>query len=954
MARLASLGPLAFVACLVGACAPSRSSEPTRQTSRAATLVADLRARGVLPVGAPGAGGLQVVVPARAQSALRIAASADVTLEVGPLGARDQAGHFVDGATVFEDADHETDVVYTASPAHVEEIRVLRSPSASNVARYELRVGPGVATLRLVAGRVQVVDRAGLVRIESAPVVAVDALGVHRAGVVRLTPQTKASWTLETEVDVQGLVYPIAIDPAWTPAGSLATGRMEHVAVRLPSGKVLVAGGVAGTTVLSDAELYDPATNTWSAAGAMSTVRRAASAVLLSTGKVLVAGGHASLSYPFTDLTSADLYDPATGTWSAAAPLNVGRAAAAMVTLPSGKVLFAAGYYNNSAEIYDPAANTFTTVAALSSPRWSPTGSLLPSGKVLVTGGVDGSGYTQSVTELYDPATNTWSPGAAMAKQRSRHAAATLPSGKILVAGGNPGAVYLSDAEVYDPSTDGWTTLAPMALGRSGLALATLPSGHVLAVGGNFSSSTAEVFDPSAAAWRVVTGDGATRLDPTVTLLPSGLALVAGGSSGGSTFLFGELALGAACTQNGECVSAHCVDGVCCSTACAGTCSACDVTGAKGTCTTVAGAPHGSRSCAPYDVCAGGACATSCATTTDCAADFFCSSGKCVPTRSNGLACSAGTDCKSGLCVDGVCCGAACGGQCEACDVPGMLRHLRPRRWAAPRGAHRVLYRGRARHPVRHQVRRRGPDQVRLPVEHRRVRRRRVQGRHRATDERVQRQRAVHGDREDLRGVRLRGDGVQGHVRGDDRLRRRVLLQGRRVHRHRGPRDRLHDGRDLRERPLRRGGVLRERELRERLVVRDARQEGHLREDQRRELLDRRRVRQRRVRRRRVLRDGLQRAVRGLRPREQQGDLRTGGRRAARHPPALRRRGRGLQGPGVRRRGRPHQVRGLRVRLGHHLRHGLVRGLDVHPHVDLRRQGRLRDGQDDLLRALRL
>src|SRR6184192_3520023 len=73
--------------------------------------------------------------------------------------------------------------------------------------------------------------------------------------------------------------------------GSLATARNGHTATLLPNGKVLIAGGRNGNSGLARAELYDPASGTWSATGSLATARAFHTATLLPNGKVLVAGG---------------------------------------------------------------------------------------------------------------------------------------------------------------------------------------------------------------------------------------------------------------------------------------------------------------------------------------------------------------------------------------------------------------------------------------------------------------------------------------------------------------------------------------------------------------------------------------------------------------------------------------------------------------------------------------
>ena len=127
------------------------------------------------------------------------------------------------------------------------------------------------------------------------------------------------------------------IVPRWVTTGSLATARDGHTATLLLNGKVLVAGGYPNGA-LSSAELYDPATGTWTPTGSMGTGRQFHTATLLSSGKVLVAGG---VDSNFDGLSSAELYDPASGTWTATANMGHRRSQHTATLLSSGKVLVA-------------------------------------------------------------------------------------------------------------------------------------------------------------------------------------------------------------------------------------------------------------------------------------------------------------------------------------------------------------------------------------------------------------------------------------------------------------------------------------------------------------------------------------------------------------------------------------------------------------------------------------
>src|SRR4051812_20744899 len=100
----------------------------------------------------------------------------------------------------------------------------------------------------------------------------------------------------------------------FTATGPTTVTRSGQTATLLADGKVLIAGGWipegTGTTAraASSAELYDPSTGTFSRTGDMTVSRQGHTATLLADGRVLIAGGG-----NLAPLTSAELYEPATG-----------------------------------------------------------------------------------------------------------------------------------------------------------------------------------------------------------------------------------------------------------------------------------------------------------------------------------------------------------------------------------------------------------------------------------------------------------------------------------------------------------------------------------------------------------------------------------------------------------------------------------------------------------------
>jgi hypothetical protein len=338
---------------------------------------------------------------------------------------------------------------------------------------------------------------------------------------------------------------------SWTQTPILEN-RSNHTATLLPSGKVLVAGGYNSSDYynryLSSAGVYDAASGTRATTGSLAQGRDQHTATLLPSGKVLVVGGYGSSG----SLNSAELYDPATGTWTATGALAEARSRHTATLLPSGKVLVVGGHsdrsgYMVSAELYDPATGTWATTGSLAQGRYLHTATLLPSGKVLVAGGGGLSptyfAYLNSA-ELYDPATGSWSATGALAQARSRHTATLLPSGQVLVAGGYSGNYgYMTHVEVYDPATGSWTEGASLRLGRATHTTTLLLSGKVLVVGGTdnyYNQTTSELYDPATGSWADNALLAQSRSSHTATLLPSGQVLVTGGASSGYSELYDD------------------------------------------------------------------------------------------------------------------------------------------------------------------------------------------------------------------------------------------------------------------------------------------------------------------------------------------------------------------------------------------------------------------------------
>jgi Kelch motif len=326
-----------------------------------------------------------------------------------------------------------------------------------------------------------------------------------------------------------------------TEIAAMHLARASHSSTLLPNGKVLIAGGFAGSggeyRPYPSAELFDPRTGTFQPVADMSIGRSGHTATLLKNGKVLIVGGWTGR---YQLRRSAELYDPATNTFKTTGNLVFERAGNTATLLPDGRVLIAGGEDRqenalNTAELYDPATGTFAETGSMADPRGSQTAIALKNGKVLIVGG--GSGHYPSQTiyrsaELFDPATGKFTSAGQMTVPRHKHAAILLASGRVLIVGGSDNRDWrgeYSTAELYDPATNSFHATGSMSTQRFKLpeAITLLPSGRVLVAGGG---PFAELYDEASGAFTKVAGTlGAAHFFASTTLLESGQALITGG-----------------------------------------------------------------------------------------------------------------------------------------------------------------------------------------------------------------------------------------------------------------------------------------------------------------------------------------------------------------------------------------------------------------------------------------
>ncbi len=341
---------------------------------------------------------------------------------------------------------------------------------------------------------------------------------------------------------------------------SMTSPRANAASIRLTDGRVLICGGTSTAKVggvLSSAELFDSNTRRFIPTGSMTAERMGHTITMLRDGRVLITGGARNIGFR-SELSSAEIYDPSTGTFATTGSMRTPREGHTATMLRDGRVLIVGGSDNgthtlDSAEIYDPASGAFTSAGHLNQPREAHVATLLHSGKVLIAGGGRGGmpgGYiSYDTAELFDPDARTFAKMRAhMIFDRVGAAAVRLSDGRVLIVGGKSGRIVtsrhpniasltpLNSAEIYDPESNSFIRTGDMSAPHY-LATATmLGNGRVLVVGGwtiqgfvVVGMRDADLYQPETNRFSRAGRTNVARLENTANLLPDGEVLIAGG-----------------------------------------------------------------------------------------------------------------------------------------------------------------------------------------------------------------------------------------------------------------------------------------------------------------------------------------------------------------------------------------------------------------------------------------
>jgi N-acetylneuraminic acid mutarotase len=323
----------------------------------------------------------------------------------------------------------------------------------------------------------------------------------------------------------------------WSKAAAFPEPEEELYGIAV-AGKMYVLGGFGDGKPVGMNWQYDPATDKWTKIKDMPLPVHHESLAEYH-GKLYMFGGYILNTDPkvpgggWEPVDNSWVFDPATDTWKALAPLP-GKRGSTLAEEVGGQIYVIGGAIPEPGsglaairpstaarsvgtnEAYDVENNKWISRSPMPTPRNHAFGGVVD-GKVYIIGGRISSPFITvasnlDIVEEYDPATNTWGGAGARTPMPTARSGGgwTTYNGKIYVAGGEIQTRQMLGAfralESYDPSTNSWAVLQSLPIPRHGVATAVL-NGKIHFVSGKVTSGGApdvklttgehDVYDPN-------------------------------------------------------------------------------------------------------------------------------------------------------------------------------------------------------------------------------------------------------------------------------------------------------------------------------------------------------------------------------------------------------------------------------------------------------------------------
>jgi hypothetical protein len=264
----------------------------------------------------------------------------------------------------------------------------------------------------------------------------------------------------------------------------------------------------------------------------------------LADGRILVVGGFGGGSGPL-GISNAEIFDPATNLWTVVPNMSYDRWYPTATTLSDGRILVTSGAQKQSGdiagipEIYDSSTNQWTKLTNANNPfETYPFINQLSDGRVIHVGGTE----FPTDTDILDLNTQTWSvvdsriiDGGSSAMYLPNQTIKAGSATDSLGTGPSSNTTFLLNMTAPSPS---WQQIPSMAYVRSFLNLTVLPDGTVLATGGETDKNggnianavyTAELWSPATQTWTTMSAMKTPReYHGTALLLPDGRVVESG------------------------------------------------------------------------------------------------------------------------------------------------------------------------------------------------------------------------------------------------------------------------------------------------------------------------------------------------------------------------------------------------------------------------------------------